>query len=103
MFGYGIYFADKAKKSIGYTSGGYWAGGSSRGKGYLALYDIHQGVPYHVKRHQSEHSSLDWDKLRRYGKYDSLFAQGGADLVNNEYIVYKEQQCTIRYIVEFKA
>ena len=43
------------------------------------------------------------DSIKKYGKYDSLFAQGGADLINNEYIVYKEEQCTIRYIVEFKA
>lgn len=104
MFGYGIYFADKAKKSIGYTSGGYWAGGgNSTRKGYLALYDMHQGEAYKVKRHQSEHSSLDWNRLQKYGNYDSLFAQGGADLINNEFIVYKEAQCTIRYIVEFKA
>ena len=31
MFGHGLYFAPRAKKSIGYTSlnGSYWAGGSS--------------------------------------------------------------------------
>ena len=103
MWGYGIYFADKAKKSIGYTSGGYYAGGRNNSKGYLALFDMHQGDAYSIKRHQSEHSSLDWNRLQKYGTYDSVFALGGADLINNEYIIYKEQQCTIRYIVEFKA
>ena len=103
MFGYGIYFADKAVKSIGYTSGGYYAGGRGNGKGYLALYDIHKGNQYEVTNHKSEHSSLDWNKLQKYGPYDSLFAKGGADLRNNEYIVYQEPQCTLRYIVEFRA
>jgi poly [ADP-ribose] polymerase len=104
MFGYGIYFADKAKKSIGYTSGGYWAGGASRGSGYLALYDVHQGNTYNVKKHDSRvHPTMTWDKLRGLGDYDSLFATGGYDLINNEYIVYQEPQCAIRYIVEFKA
>ena len=42
------------------------------------------------------------DKLRQHGDYDSLFAEGGIDLKNNEYIVYNEAQCTPRYLVEFK-
>lgn len=27
---------------------------------------------------------------------------GGADLINNEYIVYNSAQCTIRYLVEVR-
>ena len=101
MFGYGIYFADKAQKSIGYTSlsGSYWASGRSN-SAYLALFDVHLGNYLHTKRHENYMSSLDWNKLRAKGKYDSLFAEGGADLRNNEYIVYQEPQCTIAYIVE---
>ena len=32
MFGHGLYFAPRAKKSIGYTSlnGSYWSGGMDR-------------------------------------------------------------------------
>lgn len=101
MFGYGIYFADKAQKSIGYTSlsGSYWARGNAN-SAYLALFDVHLGEMFHTKRHDSYMSSLDWNKLRARGKYDSLFAEGGYDLRNNEYIVYQEPQCTIAYIVE---
>jgi poly [ADP-ribose] polymerase len=41
MFGDGIYFADKAQKSIGYTSlrGSYWAHGGDN-KAFLALFDV---------------------------------------------------------------
>ena len=31
---------------------------------------------------------------------DSVFAQGGADLRNDEYIVYDSTQVTIRYLIE---
>lgn len=101
MFGYGIYFADKAQKSIGYTSlqGSYWASGSEK-KAYLALFEVHTGKHMHSQRHQGWMSSLDYKKLRDKGEYDSLFAEGGIDLRNNEYIVYKEEQCTVKYIVE---
>lgn len=108
MFGYGTYFADKAQKSIGYTSlrGSYFARGSSN-KAYLALFDVHIGNWFHVLGRNckySSHSSWMYDlnesKLKSYGDYDSLFAEGGADLRNNEYIVYNENQTTVSYIVE---
>lgn len=101
MFGNGIYMADKAKKSMGYTSlhGSYWASGSSN-RAYLALYDVNTGVEYTTDRHKSVYSSLDYQKLQKYGKYDSFFAKGGYDLRNNEYIIYDKAQCTIKYLVE---
>ena len=34
--------------------------------------------------------------------YDSVFAKGGADLRNNEFIVYDGKQCTIAYIIEMR-
>lgn len=102
MFGYGIYFADKAQKSIGYTSysGARWTGGTSS-KAILAVYEIHQGEQLEISRWNSDHSRLDADKMKKLGK-DTVFAKGGYDLVNNEYIVYHEGQCTIRYIVQIK-
>jgi len=101
MFGTGCYGADKAQKSIGYCSlsGSYWARGNSR-KGFLALFDFHVGSQLHVKRHESWMYSLDYNNLRKRGEYDSLFAHGGADLRNNEFIVYKPDQTTIKYLVE---
>lgn len=32
--------------------------------------------------------------------YDSVFAKGGADLRNNEYIVYRPEQCTVSHLIE---
>lgn len=100
MFGDGIYFADKAQKSIGYSSlrGSYWSGGGSN-KGYLALFDVHLGNEKEILHHSSSCYSLSKSVLARDG-YDSVFAKGGADLRNNEFIVYDGVQCTIAYIVE---
>jgi len=101
MFGYGLYFADKARKSYGYTScrGSYWARGSAP-KGFMALYDVHMGKTLVHKRHEGWMSSLNETKLKKKGDYDSFTALGGADLRNNEFIVYDDRQCTIKYIVE---
>lgn len=100
MFGDGIYFADKAQKSLGYTSlrGSYWAHGGSN-KGYLALFDVHLGKEKEILNHSSSCYSLSKSVLSKEG-YDSVFAKGGADLRNNEFIVYDGAQCTIAYIVE---
>jgi len=100
MFGDGIYFADKAQKSIGYSSlrGSYWTGGSSN-KGYLALFDVHLGNQKEILHHNSSCYSLSKKVLGKDG-YDSVFAKGGADLRNNEFIVYDGAQCTIAYLVE---
>lgn len=100
MFGYGTYFADKAQKSINYTSlyGSYWAHGTSN-TALLGLYEVYLGRVKNIKHHQSSYYNLDYDKLSKEG-FDSVFAEGGADLINNEYIVYDENQTTIRYIIE---
>jgi poly [ADP-ribose] polymerase len=101
MFGYGIYFADKAQKSIGYTSlrGSYWARGAGD-KAYLALFAVHTGNWLHIKNHEYWMYELTEPKLKNRGPYDSLFAEGGADLRNNEYIVYNQAQCTVKYLIE---
>jgi poly [ADP-ribose] polymerase len=104
MFGYGLYFADKAQKSWGYTSarGSYWANGGSN-EAYMALFQVHLGNKLHIKRHESWCSSLDHSRLTSRGQYDSLFAEGGIDLRNNEFIVYKEEQATVQYIIQMKG
>ena len=102
MFGYGTYFADKFKKSLGYTSlrGSYWASGSSN-KAFLSLYKVHVGNQLHIKNHKSWCYDLTEKNLKSRGsEYDSLWAEGGADLRNDEFIVYNQAQTTIEYIVE---
>ena len=100
MFGDGIYFADKAQKSIGYTSlrGSYWAHGGDN-KAFLALFDVHLGNQKEILHHDSSCYKLSDSVLKKDG-YDSVFAKGGADLRNNEYIVYKPEQCTVSHLIE---
>ena len=54
MFGDGIYFADKAQKSIGYSSlrGSYWTKGGDY-KAFLALFDVHVGNQKEILHHSS--------------------------------------------------
>lgn len=100
MFGDGIYFADKAQKSIGYSSlrGSYWAHGGDN-KAFLALFDVHLGNQKEILHHDSSCYKLSNSVLKKDG-YDSVFAKGGADLRNNEFIVYKPEQCTVSHLIE---
>ena len=102
MFGYGLYFADRFAKSLNYTSltGSFWAGGRQT-KGYLALFDTHVGKQLKIKRHAQWCCQLTDAELKKKGRqYNSVYAEGGVDLLNNEYIIYNQEQCTIRYIVQ---
>lgn len=103
MFGDGIYGANKAQKSIGYTSsrGSYFARGTAN-QAFLALFDFHVGNQKMIKHHNSDCYSLNERKLVADG-FDSVYAQGGADLRNDEFIVYNAAATTIRYIIEFTS
>lgn len=101
MFGNGIYFADLAKKSIGYTSvkNSYWARGSSN-VGVLGIYKVKVGSQLIVDAHEGWCSGLNFAKLGARGPYDSVWGRRGRSLYNNEYIIYRPQQCTIKYLVQ---
>lgn len=103
MFGDGIYAANKARKSIGYTSlrGSYWAGGRSN-KAYLAIFEFATGKEWDLLDNTSYSywmGKIDKSQVNARG-CDSVFAKGGIDLKNDEYIVYDSNQCTIRYLIE---
>lgn len=104
MFGYGLYFATKARKSLGYTSlsGSYWARGSSS-SAFMALYDVAYGKPYDVHSFDSKYHSFNFEKLQQAcpGAH-CLHAHEGKMLRNDEIIVYREDQTTIRYLVELR-
>jgi poly [ADP-ribose] polymerase len=103
MFGDGIYFADKYRKSANYTSlrGSYWAKGSHN-VAFLSLMDVHLGNQLTIARHNHDCYKYSRDYLNKMGGYDSVFAKGGADLINNEYVVYDNAQCTIKYLVQIE-
>jgi poly [ADP-ribose] polymerase len=100
MFGDGLYFANKARKSIGYTSlrGSYWASGSAN-KAYLALYQVNVGDMWQIVHGDS---SLNLHKVKAAG-HDTVFAKGGADLINDEHIAYESERSTIKYLIELRG
>jgi len=101
MYGAGTYFASQFKKSLGYTSlrGSYWASGNAN-KAFLCIYNVHVGNQLKFKHHKSWCYDLTESNLKNRGDYDSIWAEGGADLVNDELIVYNENQTTVQYIIE---
>ena len=103
MFGYGCYYAPKCAKSIGYTSlsGSYWAHGGNN-TAYMALFDVAYGVPYDVYNFDSKYYNLDYNKLQQF-KAGANCLHAHADkgmLRNDEIVVYKEEQMTIKYLIE---
>ena len=104
MFGYGIYYAPKAQKSLGYTSldGSYWARGSSN-SAFMALMEVAYGKPYDVHSFDSKYYDFNYERLQKaYPGANCLHAHAGSMLRNDKIIVYKEEQCTIRYLVELR-
>ena len=103
MFGYGVYYAPKCAKSIGYTSlsGSYWAHGGNN-TAYMALFDVAYGTPYDVYNFDSKYYNLDYNKLQQF-KSGANCLHAHADkgmLRNDEIVVYKEDQMTIKYLIE---
>lgn len=101
MWDDGIYYASDADKSLGYTNGGRWTGGSSRTNSvYLGLFDVHVGKQLVKDRHDSTCYRIS--KEVKSGGYDSVHAKKGFSLRKDEFIVYNSKQCTIAYLIEFK-
>lgn len=103
MFGFGCYYAPKCAKSIGYTSlsGSYWAHGGNN-TAYMALFDVAYGTPYDVYNFDSKYYNLDYNKLQQF-KPGANCLHAHADrgmLRNDEIVVYKEDQMTIKYLIE---
>lgn len=92
----GLYFANSASKSCGYTSisNSAWSNGNDK-KAYLFLSDVCLGKSKIA--HQSHPYTLDGIK-----PHMSVWAKAGASLYNDEYIVYTEQQNWLRYVIEFE-
>ena len=103
MFGYGCYYAPRCAKSIGYTSlsGSYWAHGGNN-TAYMALFDVAYGTPYDVYSFDSKYYNLDYNRLQQF-KPGANCLHAHADkgmLRNDEIVVYKEDQMTIKYLIE---
>lgn len=101
MFGRGIYLAPRAKKSINYTDirGSFWAKGKKE-RAYMAVYktafrnakDIYEWTP-----------SMGNYLASNIAPYDAIFAHKGSSLINDEIVIYREDQLTIQYLIELKS
>lgn len=100
MFGYGLYYANKAKKSMNYTSiSARWRSGVEN-KGYLAVFKVAYKNPLHVLKYEQWMANIRSSKDIMW--HDALFAHGGLDLINDEIIVYNEKQVSLCYMIEIK-
>ena len=103
MFSDGIYFAPKCQKSIGYTSlsGSYWARGGSN-VAYMALFETAYGTPYVIYQHDSSCYHLNYDVLQKMNpKCNCLHAKADKGMLRNDEIVfYRNDQMTIKYLIE---
>lgn len=103
MFGHGIYFAPKAEKSIGYTSlsGSYWAKGNSK-SAFMALFDTAYGIPYNTYNFDSKYYDFNYSRLtQQQNNANCLHAHSSKGMLrNDEIIYYKEEQVTVKYLVE---
>ena len=102
MFGNGCYFAPRAKKSIHYTDlrGEIYTRGNSD-TGYLAVFKVAYKNPLDVYSWDSSYSHMNWNSMKNKGT-DATFAHKGTMLVNDEVVIYREEQCTMQYLIRLK-
>lgn len=104
MFGKGIYFATNAEKALFFTSINI---PNKRRRlsniSFIGIYEVAYGIPYDVFVYNPEFSNFNYNKLQIAKKGSHcLHAHKGGMLKNEEIIVYKEEQTTIRYLVELR-
>ena len=90
MFGNGVYGAINSTKSLGYTFN-RWGQGGVGDAGWLFICDFAMG------KIQTVYSSCN-----KPTGYDSVWAKAGQSLSNDELIVYRNSQVTIKYLLECK-
>lgn len=92
MFGRGIYFADNYSKSANYSFG-YWGGDTKGEKKYIFVAEVALG-------RQAKYTSAQGRLTKPPKGFDSVMGCKGANLYNNEFIVYNENQARLKYVVE---
>lgn len=104
MFGNGIYFAENVEKSYAFSSI-KMANKRKRfsNTSFLGLYEVAYGIPYDVYEYEASFAAFDYEKLQNRKKgADCLHAHRGEMLKNDEIVIYKDEQATIRYLVELR-
>lgn len=94
MFGDGIYFASNSTKSANYCWG---FGRREMSKTYyLFVCEVATGRIKDYTYSKSHLKSAPWG-------YNSVRGVAGPSLLNDEYIVYRESQVRIKYVIEFTS
>lgn len=100
MFGQGLYFAPECRKSLNYmdVKGSHWNNGQ-RETGYCAVYAVALGKcyqPNHILGSDFRGSDLP------QGTHSVFAGKNNPQLRlrNDEYIVYDQSACTIKYLLE---
>ena len=101
LFDNGIYFADVADKSLGYINGGRWNRSSGDNDNWLAVYEVHTGNA--CTYNDLNNSNVRLHDFVPQNGFDSYFADRNIErryrLMRDEFIVYKEEKCTIKYLI----
>ena len=94
VYGDGNYFSETASKSLNYTGG-------TQDRVFF-VYEVHTGNPFVYKGWYNGNSfPLNYNELNKRD-FDSTFVEAGGGLLNSEIIVYKEEQCSPKYIIWIK-
>jgi len=92
MYGPGVYFSSISTKALNYATN-FWNGGGSTDRTFMFLCSVAMGK-YHL-------AGGGWGSYPVRGT-DSTWAKGGqSNVINDEMIVYRLDQCNLVYLVEF--
>lgn len=92
MFGQGLYFSDQSTKSLNYCDGMYWNNSAKQDKIYMFVADIAMG------NYQVPNSSRSVKPNKGYDSYFAKARQSG--VMNNEMIIFNNNQIRLRYLLE---
>jgi poly [ADP-ribose] polymerase len=94
LFGNGVYGADCSSKSLGYSLG-RWGQGASRDGAWLFICDFAMGRAYEPTSYGIRGIPQGYDSCVALARKTGLH--------NNEFIVYKNHQVKIKYLIECSA
>lgn len=122
LFGKGIYFTESVDKGLGYVDSGVFGQGNSQKK-YVAIFDVHLGnvttyknIPNNDRGDingpygSNKYGQIEIDKWILNTDYDSYYGASKHEpdpdprypLRRPEFVIYRNEQCTIKYIMEIE-
>ena len=103
-FGNGIYFAEQSEKSLGYTNiagKSKWGVSGNRNTSYLLMYEVATGKS-EIAHNCHRYTLKEITAKGCQSVYAPDRGHGGC-FYNSEIMVYKDDQCTIRYMIEIDS